>query len=111
MGMTLNGERELPPDSEQWVRNVSQLQESLNARLKTIGFLRDGEDDNISHHLAEVSITCSKISGQLVPELLNAEEAELGNICVDLFEDLREVKESIESLEHDLLMLMNHLNP
>jgi len=73
-------------------------------------FLSAGEDDRISHHLAEVSYLGSNISSHVVPKFLSAEGDELQEISIDLSWDLREIKEAIEAMEADLQRLMNHRN-
>jgi len=101
----------LSEQSREWVREVSSLQSRLSEKLIAIGFLNLGEDDPISHHLAEVSYAGSIIAGRLVPQFLKAEGTELSDVAVDLVEDLRELREAIEAMESSLLRLMNQLNP
>jgi hypothetical protein len=108
--MTSKGHDDLARDSEQWVKNVSHLQSQIRSKLLAIGFLRDDEDDNLSHHLAEVAFACSVISSQSIPSFLTKDRAALGDVSVDLLWDLNEMKDAIASMEKDLIKLMNHLN-
>jgi hypothetical protein len=108
--MTSKGQDDLARDSEQWVKNVSYLQSQIRSKLLSIGFLRDDEEDNLSHHLAEVAFACSVISSQSIPSFLSNEGTALGDISVDLLWDLKEMKDAIASMEEDLVKLMNHLN-
>lgn len=104
----IDSRTEQPDD---WVKEVSSLQGRLFSKLQAIGFYRSGQDDKISHHLAEVSIAGSMIAGRIVPALLRAEGIEISNLSVDLVEDIREMKESIDAMEIELINLMNFLNP
>lgn len=97
--------------SDRWVNDVSSLQARLLDKLLTIGFVRPGEDDAISHRLAELAYMCTAVSERILPGFLRADGAELSDLAVDLNEDLREMRESIEAMGDELLRLMNHLNP
>ena len=97
--------------NDEWGITVSRLQKQIGEKLKAIHFLNTGEDDTISHHLAEASYIGSTIADRLVPDFLQAEGIDLGNAAVDLICDLKELKEAIESMDEDLVRLMNHLNP
>jgi hypothetical protein len=111
MSMTNNRFDGLSEQDDLWVKEVSLLQCRLSGKLKAIGFYRSGQNDGISHHLAEVSFACSMIAERHVPTFLQAEGLELSNVSVDLVEDIREMKEAIEAMEIDLIKLMNFLNP
>jgi hypothetical protein len=91
------------------VRAISELQEKIGKKLKDIHYLNGTEDDFISHHLAEVSYLGVVISSRLVPSFLQAEGKELADITVDLFEDLREIKEAIMDMEEQFVGLMNYV--
>jgi hypothetical protein len=104
-------DEEFPRDSlERWIADVSTLQSLISAKLFAIGFLHAGEDDNISHHLAEVAYLGPNVGRNVVPAFLESGDADLPDLTVDLVEDLRELKEAIESMEADLVTLMNYAN-
>jgi hypothetical protein len=88
---------------------VLTLQNGIFAKLKAIGFLKPGEDDRISHHLAEAALGGSALANQSLPSFLSSEGEDLANAAVDLVEDLREIRETIEAVEEELLRLMNYL--
>jgi hypothetical protein len=92
------------------VEAVLALQNRISAKLRLIGFLEPGEDDRISHHLAEVAFGGSALVSRRVPSFLISEGDDLSTAAVDLVEDVREIKEAIEAVEGELIRLMNYLN-
>jgi hypothetical protein len=96
--------------SRDWVEAVLMLQNQISTKLMTIGFLKPGEDDLISHHLAEVAYGGSVLATRLIPLFLTSDGDTLSTAAVDLMEDMREIKDSIEAAEDELIQLMNYLN-
>ena len=94
----------------EWVDAVLTLQNSIFAKLKAIGFLKPGEDDHISHHLAETAFGGSALANRTLPSFLSSEGEDLATASVDLVEDVREIREAIEAVEQELVSLMNYLN-
>ena len=93
-------------EAREWVEAVLALQNRIYAKLKAIGFLEPGEEDRISHHLAEVAFGGSVFASRMMPSFLISEGDDLPTAAVDLVEDVREIKEAIEAVEGEPLKQM-----
>jgi hypothetical protein len=96
--------------AREWVHAVLTLQNQISAKLKAVGFLKPGDDDRISHHLAEATFGGSLLASRMMPLFLTCEGQDLSNAAVDLVEDVREIREAIDTVEEELTRLMNYLN-
>jgi hypothetical protein len=103
------------PDQQTEVAQVLELQLKLKARLDELGFVDDADSiGNIIHHLAETAVFGKKLSTEILPALLNlsiANRQEIGELVVDLQNELSEIKDSLEQMEPALIKLMNFLLP
>ncbi len=93
-----------------WVEGVLALQNQIAGKLTAVGFLKPGEDDLISHHLAEASFGGSVLASRTMPRFLTSEGDDLSIAAVDLVEDLREIRDAIDAAEEGVIRLMNYLN-
>lgn len=89
---------------------VLTLQKGINAKLRAIGFLKPGEDDLVSLHLAEAAFGGSALASRTLPSFLSSEGEDLATAAVDLVEEAREIRETLEAVEQELIKLMNYLN-
>jgi len=83
------------------VERVLALQNQISAKLVAIGFLHPGEDDRISHHLAEAAFGGSVLASRVVPSFLSSEGDALSTAVVDLVEEVREIRDAIDAVQED----------
>jgi len=103
------------PDQKTEVAQILELQSKLKMRLDELGFVDDADSiGNIIHNLAETAVFGNKLSAEILPAFLNlstAKRQELGELVVDLQNDLCEIRDSLEQMEPALIKLMNFLLP
>lgn len=108
--MTDGQQDEDAEQAREWVEAVLELQNEISAKLKAIGFLKPGEDDRISHHLAEAAYGGSALASRMMPLFLTSKGEDLSTAAVDLVEDVREIRDAIDAVQEELIRLMNYLN-
>ena len=99
-------------NDEAWVLAVSKLQDQIAQRLSDVGFHDDRSVGTITHHLAEVSYLGGKLSEKDVPAFLNLNVEDrdaLGDVVIEMVNDLDEMKEAITEMEKAMAQLMNLL--
>ncbi|HJT69213.1 MAG TPA: hypothetical protein VJ731_03385 [Terriglobales bacterium] len=93
---------------------ISNLQNRIEATLRKLNYGGDADSiGNIVHHLAEVAVMGQKLAEKSLPaflELSATDREALADLIVDMRYELVEMKEAIEDMEPELLLLMNFLN-
>ena len=107
---TPNEENDSEAKAITYIRELSNM---LQSKLASLGTLHPETNGNIAHHLAEVCLSGSTITTQIIPALLtaaNADSDKLTELSHDLMTELQEIRENIDGMLPDVTALMNGLN-
>lgn len=96
------------------IKYIRDLSNELQSKLASLNVLPPEADGNIAHHLAEVCLSGTTVSTQIVPRLLtvaNTDSEKLASLSHDLMTELLEIRDDIDAMLSDVTALMNGLNP
>ena len=99
--------------SDQETQEIVRLQQRLQARLRELQFQDGTVAQNVSHHLAEISVLGRNFAEQTLPLFLSmsTEHKEaIGALAVSLKCDLDEIRDAISDVLNDVVELMQFLN-
>ncbi len=95
------------------IKYIRDLSSGLQHKLASLEVVSPEASGNIAHHLAEVCLSGTIVTNQIVPAFLTATSADsdkLADLSHDLMTELQEIRDDIDAMMPELTALMNGLN-